>query len=84
MMIIFVLWYFVAVKASKVAKWILVVFFVLGVLGTVRSLEGTPMSILVFTLGYYLAQGIAVFFLFRPDSIAWFNGEITDISDVFE
>lgn len=69
------LWFFIARKASVVAKWILVVFFLLGLLGVALSLasvSGLPMilSLLVITL-----QGLAVYMLFRPDAVAWLNNK---------
>lgn len=83
-LIVLLFWYFIAVRASKVAKWILTVFFVLGLLSTLSSASSVPNSILIFTLMTNLAQGIAISFLFRPDAIAWFNGVSTDDADVFD
>ena len=83
-LIVLLFWYFIAVRASKAAKWILTVFFVLGLISTLSSASSVSNSILIFTLLTNLAQGIAISFLFRPDAIAWFNGDPTDVGDVFD
>ena len=69
------LWYFVARKASVVAKWILVAFFLLNVIATVTTLaKGTYAEGLGGILGAItlLMQAAAVYFLLRPDAKAWF------------
>ncbi len=69
------LWFFIAQRASTVAKWILVVFtvFAVGSLllgfssGAVILDTGGIVRIVAVAL-----QAAAVFFLFRPDAAAWF------------
>jgi chromate transport protein ChrA len=70
------LW-FVARKASPVAKWIYVVltavFTVLGVIGLFNP--DSPLSTLsriIAAVGYGLSL-ISIWLLFRPDSNAWFS-----------
>jgi hypothetical protein len=69
------LWYFIAKKASVVAKWILVVLFLLGLIGTLMTIQaGTyPQGIYAaLTALTTLLQAGAVWMLFRPDAKAWF------------
>lgn len=76
MIINLILWYFVSARGSKVAKWILTVFFAIGLLSIVNNLNNPlgPQGIqLVVTLIITVAQGAAIYMLFRPDSAAWFS-----------
>lgn len=78
------LWYFIARRASTVAKWIYVVLTAFGLLGIAQALSTavTPrgltllLSILTLALQIY-----AAWLLFKPDSKAWFAGEIVDPAD---
>ena len=69
-------WYFIARRGSKIAKWILVVFFVIGLLslpGVLRNpLYGTGM--VAMAMINYLLQFAAVVCTFRADTHDWFNG----------
>ena len=84
------LWYFTARRASVVAKWIIVVFFVIGALAMIRNVL-TGFQGLVGTLPAVLSivavvfQAVAVYLLFRPDANAWFAGRRTgaDLGDTF-
>ena len=78
------LWYFVARKASTVAKWIVTIFFVLGLISFPFSIASLPTLNLAITLVTYAMQGYAVYLLFRPDANAWFAGEIQEIGDTFD
>lgn len=71
-----VLWYFAARQGSVVAKWIIVVFFALSILGmfysfstgqSARGLAG------VLQIVGYVLYAVAVWLLFKPDSRAWFG-----------
>lgn len=76
MIINLIFWYFVSARGSKVAKWILTVFFAIGLLSIVNNLNNPlgPQGIqLVVTLIITVAQGAAIYMLFRPDSAAWFS-----------
>lgn len=73
------LWYFIARKASNVAKWIYIVLIALAVLGLVMSLVmrtvvqdplTTAQEIVCLVLEF-----AAIWFLFQPDALAWFSGE---------
>jgi uncharacterized membrane protein YeiB len=74
------LWFFTSRKRSTIAKWILVVFFVLGVLSLLFTLMngqfpgGLPgvLSVVATVL-----QAAAIFMLFQPDAVAWFKGVST-------
>ncbi|MBO9725775.1 MAG: hypothetical protein J7530_15465 [Novosphingobium sp.] len=73
--LILLLWFFISRNASNVAKWILTVLTVAGVLMTIptlpalagRGLLGTGAVVVITAL-----QIVAVVFLFRPDAKAWF------------
>lgn len=79
------LWFLVARKASKVAKWILIVFFGIGLIAMPSSL-GTlsPLSAAVAVV-ITVMQGVGLFMLFRPEAKKWFAGEKTvDLEKTFE
>lgn len=72
------LWYFIAHKASRVAKWILVVFTALGVASMFYSLATAGLVIdltSVVALAYYALAVGAVVYLFKPDAESWLGGE---------
>lgn len=70
------LWYFTARERSNVARWAIVLFYVLGLIGFVFSLAvgaapaAVPLGLAVVSL---VLTTIAVFFLFRRDAIDWFG-----------
>jgi hypothetical protein len=74
------LWFFIARKASNVAKWILVVLTVLGFVMAIPSI-GTLMAqgavTLIFTFFITVLQIIAIIHLFRPDAKAWLESRGT-------
>ncbi len=83
-----VLWYFAARRASVVAKWIIVVFFAIGVLGLLNSLSKgmVPHGLGgVLTIANIVLQAVAVYLLFRPDATAWFAGRrsAADMGETF-
>ncbi len=88
LLITLLLWYFVARRASVVAKWILVVFFVIGLIGVPGIVMGlttgtvAPLMAIValLTLGLNAA---AVWMLFRPDAKHWFAGQQPSLTDTF-
>jgi len=69
------LWYLIARRASSAAKWILVVFTVIGVLSDLPGLAGGWNSTLALSLVVYALEILAVVYLFRPDAKAWFDGQ---------
>lgn len=69
------LWFLIARKASNVAKWILVVFTVLGVLAALPSLGGPWGLANLLALAVYVLGVAAVVYLFRQDARAWFKGK---------
>lgn len=76
-----IIWYFISAKASKIAKWILVVFFVFGLLSMLSNVNnplGPKGFSLAVTLVITVIQGAAIYMLFRPDSVGWFNREPVD------
>lgn len=73
MAISLLLWFLISRKASNVARWILVVFTVIGVISLPLSLGQLPLLQLVTTLVVTGVQAAAVYFLFRPDAKPWFQ-----------
>jgi hypothetical protein len=74
------LWYFAARRRAVVAKWIIVAFFGLGLLGIVRVVFSgiVAPTMNVFAVVGLILQAIAVWMLFRPDAKAWFAGRRDD------
>ena len=70
------LWYFVARRGARVAKWIVVILYALGAVSFLRQLMGADT---VMRLGFgilfvqFILQTIAVVMLFRPDTKSWFG-----------
>ena len=69
------LWYLIARGASNAAKWILVVFTVLGVLFALPGLAGAWDSTSALSLVVYALEVLAVVYLFRPDAKEWLAGK---------
>lgn len=72
------LWYFAARKRANVAKWIITVFFVIGLLAIGFSvvMHTFPQGLagVLGVVGFVLNL-IAVWELFRPDAEAWFENK---------
>lgn len=73
MAISLLLWFLISRKANNVARWILVVLAVIGLLGLPFSLGELPLMQIIATLVVTAVNLIAVYFLFRPDAKAWFE-----------
>lgn len=73
------LWYFAARRRANVAKWIITIFFVLGLLSfgftavTGNLPKGLGGVIAVVT---WVLNAVAVWQLFRPDAEAWFENKL--------
>ena len=71
-----IIWYFISARGSKVAKWSLVAFFAIGLWSMLSNLNnplGPQGMLLGVAIVITVIQGAAVYMLFRPDSIAWFD-----------
>jgi hypothetical protein len=72
------LWYGAGRRRWMVARWLIVILFVIGAFTVLRSfafyLRWGPLILIPLATGLLL-QGIAIFWLFRPDSSAWFRRE---------
>jgi hypothetical protein len=71
-----VLWYFTARVPNTAAKWIVVGWFVLSLIGSgfaisAGTVPNDPSGFLA--IGALVLNAIAVFLLFRPDARAWFG-----------
>lgn len=76
MIINLIIWHFISARASKIAKWILTAFFAVGLISMLTNLNN-PLGPQGISLGVALVitmiQAAAIYMLFRPDSLAWFN-----------
>lgn len=74
------IWFFIARRASNVARWIFVIFFVLAILSLIRTigLYGRGMLPSPFLVGFGVLDTLlriaCLWLLFRPDASAWFRG----------
>jgi hypothetical protein len=77
MAIFVLLWFLIARKASRVAKWILVVFVAVGLASLAVSLADsfTPDVNTLLSLSSYALEVAAVVYLFHADAVAWLRGE---------
>ncbi|MGN6820025.1 MAG: hypothetical protein ACTHJR_15275 [Sphingomonas sp.] len=70
------LWYFTARQRSNVARWVVVVFYALALIGFVFTLAvgatpaGLPLALSAVSL---VLTTVAVIFLFRRDAAEWFG-----------
>jgi len=72
------LWYFIARRASNVAKWVFVVLTAIGVFGFVSSLADPAMPKGAILIGSAVATALNVFaawLLFKPDTKAWLESK---------
>jgi len=70
------LWYFVARKASNIARWIYVAVMGFGAVSTLTSLNDptSPTGLaLAISLVSTTFTALSIFFLFRPDARVWFG-----------
>ena len=77
----FLLWYFIARRASNVAKWVLVVLTALGLFGFLSSLANplAPKGLAMILGAVALVlQLYAAWLLFRPDAKAWLESKGVD------
>lgn len=75
------LWYFIARRASNVAKWIYVVLTALGLFGFLSSLANplAPKGLtMVVGAVSVLLQVYGAWLLFRPDAAAWLESKGTN------
>jgi hypothetical protein len=68
------LWHLIARKAANVAKWILVVFSIFGVIFALPALRGPWDLALLLAIAAHGLEVAAVLLLFRRDAVDWLNG----------
>ncbi len=66
------LWYFIARRASTVAKWIFIVILALGLVSLVGVVTGPWTLETILNVVVYGLEVVAAGFLFQPDAKAWF------------
>lgn len=70
------LWFFIARKASNIAKWIYVILLAMSVPSLISSLGTfTPSLGNILGIAVYALEVAAAVFLFRTDAIAWLKSE---------
>jgi hypothetical protein len=70
------LWFFIARKASNIAKWVYVVLLALSIPSLVSSLSTFSFSMGgLLGIAVYALEVAAAVFLFRADAIAWLKGQ---------
>lgn len=75
------LWYFVARKASNIAKWIYVMVMGFGAVSTLTSLNDptSPTGLaLAISLVSTALTALSILLLFRPDARTWFGKDAVD------
>ncbi|WP_033922325.1 hypothetical protein [Sphingomonas sp. 37zxx] len=81
------LWFFTARQGSNIARWILVIFLIVGLMSTAYSFavgaEAPGISGFLSVVATAL-QIAALYFLFRPDARAWFADGEEISADTFE
>ena len=79
-------WFFIARRASNIAKWVLVIITALGLLFLPSSLSTVGAVTLVFTLIITVVQLAAIALLFRADAKRWLEGKgnVADDVNTFE
>ena len=71
------LWFLVSRKRLIVAKWIIVLFFLLSLVSVGGYFVGPMPLSEIYGLLSLIAQAVAVAMLFRGDSIRWLNARET-------
>lgn len=69
------LWFFIARKASDVAKWILVAFVVLSLVSVPGMIAAGLDFGVMLGIAVYALEVAAAAYLFKPDARAWLKGE---------
>lgn len=74
------LWYFIARRGSVIAKWILVVLTVIGLVTSALGLANGDTMTLTAIIGVMLMvlQVVALVLVFRPDTRPWFGEDAGD------
>ena len=79
-----VLWYFIARRASRIAKWILVILTVANFAVFVDQIGTNPGGVtMMLGTAVLVLQIYAVWHLFKADAVAWLAGE-SDLSTTLE
>lgn len=80
-----VLWYFIARRASNVAKWIFVAITLLGTLSAINLYVNPAAGMArpgLSTVPMYVLHLAAMYCLFRQDAVAWLEGKTpVDVRD---
>ena len=72
------LWYLVSQKHSVIAKWIIVLFFLLSMTGVGGYFTGPMPLYEIYGIAALIAQAVAVGLLFRSDATRWLEGKGAD------
>lgn len=69
------LWYLVSRKGFAIAKWVIVLFFLIGLVSLPGIFRGGLATFETISLVSLALQAVAIWYLFQPDAKAWFSGE---------
>ena len=69
-------WYLASYRRVRFARWMLVIFFALGLVSVPDLLASEFSTLDAASLASLIFYAVALFFLFRPDSNAWFRGRV--------
>lgn len=73
-----VLWYLVSRQRLILAKWVIVILFLISLIGVGDYFGGSLPLFEIYSLLALIAQAVAVSMLFRNDAIRWLDGKDTD------
>ena len=66
------LWFLISRLRIEFVKWILIVFFFVGLIGIPTVFAQLPNLQAILSLIATVLQALAIYFLFQPDAKAWF------------
>ncbi len=69
------LWYLVSVQRLQIAKWIIVLLFLISLIGVGDYFAGQMPLHEIYGLLALIAEAVAVSMLFRSDAIRWLEGD---------
>jgi hypothetical protein len=72
------LWFLISQVRSKIAMWIMIGLFAIGLLMTPSSLATMSTTAMAFAIAVTVLQAVSIFFLFRADAKEYLSKESVD------
>lgn len=69
------LWFLVSRKRVAIARWLIVLLFLISLIGAPSALAGGFTLVEAISLLSLVLLAVAIYYLFQPDTKAWFSGE---------